>query len=155
VANEDKKLSLIHSRRQAREFVLQALYAYEFTQDEPEDILARLKKMSEEKDVDKKVESYVRKLFYETISNREWTSEEIKLRLQNWEYDRVAIIDRLVLQMMITEMVFFDDVPPKVSISEGVEISKKYSTLDSGGFVNGILDSVYHSLDDLSLPTTS
>jgi len=52
-------------------------------------------------------------------------------------------------------MVFFDDVPPKVSISEGVEISKKYSTLDSGGFVNGILDSVYHSLDDLSLPTTS
>lgn len=68
-------MSLIHSRRQAREFVLQALYAYEFTQDKPEDILARLKKMSEEKDVDKKVESYVRKLFYETISNREWTSE--------------------------------------------------------------------------------
>jgi N utilization substance protein B len=111
--------------------------------------------MSEEKDVDKKVESYVRKLFYETVTNREWTSEEIKLRLQNWEYDRVAIIDRLVLQMMITEMVFFDDVPPKVSISEGVEISKKYSTPDSGGFVNGILDSVYHSLDDLSLPTTT
>ena len=105
-------MSPIHSRRQAREFVLQALYAYEFTHDEPEDILARLKEMSEEKDVDKKVESYVRKLFYETVTNREWTSEEIKLRLQNWEYDRVAIIDRLVLQMMITEMVFFDDVPP-------------------------------------------
>jgi len=145
-------LSLIRSRRQAREFVLQALYAFEFTRDKPDDIITRLKEMGEETDMDEEAEEYVLKLFNATIANQDWTGEEIKQHLQNWEYDRVALIDRLVLQMMITEMVFFDDIPPKVSISEGVEISKKYSTPDSGGFVNGILDSVYHSLDNLTLP---
>ncbi len=142
-------MSLIRSRRQAREFVLQALYAFEFTRDKPDDIITRLKEMGEETDMDEEAEDYVRKLFGATIDNQDWTGEEIKQRLLNWEYDRVALIDRLVLQMMITEMVFFDDIPPKVSISEGVEISKKYSTPDSGGFVNGILDSVYHSLDSV------
>lgn len=145
-------MSLIRSRRQAREFVLQALYAFEFTRDKPDDIITRLKEMGEETDMDEEAEEYVLKLFNATIANHDWTGEEIKQHLQNWEYDRVALIDRLVLQMMITEMVFFDDIPPKVSISEGVEISKKYSTPDSGGFVNGILDSVYHSLDTLAAP---
>jgi N utilization substance protein B len=64
----------------------------------------------------------------------------------------VAIIDLHVLQMMMTEMVFFEDIPPKVSITEGVEIARKYSTDESSSFVNGILDSVYHSLEDLSVP---
>ncbi|MFQ6607796.1 MAG: transcription antitermination factor NusB [Fidelibacterota bacterium] len=141
---------MIHSRRQAREFVLQALYAYEFTHDKPKDIIARLKERNEDTEVDEETEEYMWKLFSTTLAKQDWTSVEIKRRLQNWEYDRVALIDRLVLQMMITEMVFFEDIPPKVSISEGVEISKKYSTPDSGGFVNGILDSIYHSLDTLS-----
>jgi len=54
--------------------------------------------------------------------------------------------------MMIAEMVFLDDIPPKVSITEGVEIARKYSTDESSSFVNGILDSVYHSLEELSVP---
>ena len=54
--------------------------------------------------------------------------------------------------MMITEMVFFDDVPPKVSIAEGVEIVRKFSTDESSRFINGILDAVFHSLEELSVP---
>ena len=63
--------------------------------------------------------------------------------LENWELKRIAILDKLILQIAVCELLFFDDVPPKVSISEAIELAKKYSTDDSSGFVNGILDSVY------------
>ena len=66
--------------------------------------------------------------------------------LENWELRRVALLDNLILQMAVCELLFFDDVPPKVSISEAIEMAKKYSTDDSSGFVNGILDSVYKEM---------
>ena len=67
----------------------------------------------------------------------------ITSHLQNWEFDRIAQIDRLLLRMGICEIFFLKDIPPKVSISEMVEISKIYSTDESPGFINGILDAVY------------
>ena len=63
--------------------------------------------------------------------------------MQNWEFDRVAQIDRLLLRMGICEIFFVEEIPPKVSISEMVEISKIYSTDESPGFINGVLDAVY------------
>ena len=63
--------------------------------------------------------------------------------LQNWEFNRVARIDILLLRMGICEIFFVDEIPPKVSISEMVEISKVYSTDDSPSFINGVLDAVY------------
>ena len=65
------------------------------------------------------------------------------MHLQNWEFSRVAQIDRLLLRMGICEIFFIEEVPPKVSISEMVEISKVYSTDESPSFINGILDAVY------------
>lgn len=141
---------IVKSRRQARELVLQALYAYKLTNDDPDKILDDQRK---DKKFENELDDFVCKLLKKTIEKLEWSKAEIVRRLQNWEYDRVALVDRLILQMMITEMVFMDDIPPKVSIAEGVEIAKKYSTAESGAFVNGILDSVYHSLDNLTVPT--
>ena len=92
------------------------------------------------------------RLFNTSLNQKEWIRTQIEERLENWDITRVAIIDLLVLQMMVAEMVFLEDIPPKVSISEGVEIAKKYSTDESSSFVNGILDSVYHSLEELSVP---
>ena len=63
--------------------------------------------------------------------------------MQNWEFERVAQVDRLLLRMGICEIFFLEEIPPKVSISEMVEISKIYSTDESPSFINGILDSVY------------
>ena len=65
------------------------------------------------------------------------------MHLQNWEFSRVDQIDRLLLRMGICEIFFIEEVPPKVSISEMVEISKVYSTDESPSFINGILDAVY------------
>lgn len=70
----------------------------------------------------------------------------IDLRLQavtrNWDLRRMANVDRNVLRMAIYELLFCQDVPPKVAINEAIELGKKYSTANSGGFVNGILDRV-------------
>ena len=70
----------------------------------------------------------------------------IKNRSKNWDFDRITLIDKLILRMALVEMMYMDAVPPKVSIAEGVEIAKQFSTEDSSSFINGILDSVYNEI---------
>ena len=77
------------------------------------------------------------------MDNYEWADQIIKKHLQNWDFGRVAKVDKVLLRMGICEIYFLDDIPPKVSISEMVEISKVYSTDESPVFINGILDTVY------------
>lgn len=137
------------TRRFARELALQGLYAAEITKDSPKKILGDI---NSRETLDSKSSKFLERLFITSLEREKWTSELIEDRLENWDITRVALIDRLVLQMMITEMVFIEDVPPKVSIAEGIEIVKKYSTEESSSFVNGILDSVFHSLEELSVP---
>ena len=72
--------------------------------------------------------------------------EIIKERSKNWDINRITLIDRIILRMSLAEMLYEKQVPPKVSITEGVEIAKEFSTQDSSGFINGILDSVYNEL---------
>ena len=69
--------------------------------------------------------------------------ETISKYLENWEWSRVALLDRLILQMATAELFYIDDVPPKVTISEAIEIANQFSTSDSSSFVNGILDAIY------------
>ena len=66
----------------------------------------------------------------------------IKKRVSNWEMNRIALIDKMLLRMGICELLYFTDIPPKVSINEAIEISKEYSTAGSAKFINGILDAV-------------
>lgn len=76
------------------------------------------------------------------IENRNRVDDEIKKYAKNWDLHRMAAVDRNVLRLAIYEMLFRDDIPPVVSINEAVDIAKKFSTTDSGKFVNGILDRV-------------
>jgi N utilization substance protein B len=68
--------------------------------------------------------------------------ERIKQYAKNWDLHRMAVVDRNILRLAIYEMLYRDDIPPVVSINEAVDIAKKFSTQDSGKFVNGILDRV-------------
>ena len=142
-------MTFVKTRRFARELVLQGLYAAEMAEASPDKIIEDL--MSRHT-VGTESREFMERLFNTSLNQKEWIRTQIEERLENWDITRVAIIDLLVLQMMIAEMVFFEDIPPKVSIAEGVEIARKYSTDESGSFVNGILDSVYHSLEELSVP---
>ncbi|HNL26402.1 MAG TPA: transcription antitermination factor NusB, partial [bacterium] len=73
----------------------------------------------------------------------------IRARAQNWEFERIALIDRISMRMALCEILFFEDIPPKVSINEMIEISKRYSTDKSSKFINGILDSIYEDLKNV------
>ena len=81
-------------------------------------------------------------LFRETIGNNKSVKEAINSKLQNWDEERVAISDRIILEMAVSEMINFPSIPIKVSLNEFVEIAKNYSTPKSKVFVNGVLDAV-------------
>ena len=138
------------SRRSAREAVLQALYAIEVGKETKSKALKDILKR-ESRNYDAK--NFITELFNASLSNREWCEDQIKSRLNNWEFKRVAILDRLLLIVAIAEIFFIDTVPPKVSISEAVQIAKKYSTEDSSAFVNGVLDNIYKSVAKEKLAT--
>ena len=72
---------------------------------------------------------------------------EIIKKLKNWEFSRVAVIDKVILRMAIAELLYFEDIPPQVSINEAIELAKKYSTAQSGKFINGLLDAIYKKLN--------
>tara|TARA_A100001388_G_C28723503_1_gene477711 strand:+ start:666 stop:1106 length:441 start_codon:yes stop_codon:yes gene_type:complete len=132
-----------HTRRSARETVLQALYAVEVGQEHEakalKDILGREKR-------DEEINEFIVELFEISLKNRDWCENEIKSRLNNWEFERVAVLDRLLLILAISEIFFIDNIPPKVSIAEAIEIAKQFSTEESSAFINGVLDNIYKSL---------
>ena len=82
------------------------------------------------------------------MDNKEWCENQIKSRLNNWEFERVALLDRILLIVAISEIYFIEEVPPKVSISEAIEIAKIYCNEDSSSFVNGVLDNVYKTMSN-------
>ena len=132
-----------HPRRIAREAVLQALYASAMTGEDNAKILKdTLSRRSYESNLIK----YITDLFESAMDNKEWCEDQIKSRLNNWEFDRVALLDRLLLIVAISEIYFVEDVPPKVSISEAIEIAKIYCNEDSSSFINGLLDNVYKAM---------
>ena len=130
----------IHPRRNARKGVLEALFAQQFSDENPKVTLSRIFKSNN--DQEKNFE-FITDLFHCVLDNIELADNLIRSHLQNWEFGRVAHVDRLLLRMGICEIFFMEDIPPKVSISEMVEISKIYSTDESPSFINGVLDAVY------------
>lgn len=129
----------MQERRKAREFVVQVTYAHEIQNDNLDqtfDLLAVNSELTEE------LLTFARKLVNEIVSHRQEFDELISSKSRNWDLTRIALIDRLILRMALTEFFYFSDIPPKVSISEAIEIAKVFSTDESSSFVNGILDAI-------------
>ena len=127
----------LHPRRAARQCVLEALFAYQFSKNDTIDQLVS-------KNLELKGNNdFIQSLFDIVLENVKLTEDIIKSHLENWEIERIALIDKILLKMGICEIYFIDDVPPKVTISEMVEIAKIYSTDESPVFINGILDAVF------------
>ncbi|MBP7088101.1 MAG: transcription antitermination factor NusB [Candidatus Omnitrophica bacterium] len=79
------------------------------------------------------------------IKNKEKIDFLIKKYVKNWGIERLAIIDRNILRMICFELLFLDEIPPKVSINEAIELAKRFGDIDSPRFVNGVLDKIYKS----------
>ena len=133
-----------HPRRRAREATMQALYALEINNGFPQDVL----ELCDDSFNNSENDIYMRELFNCVVEKKSWADDLISQCLENWEYGRVAILDKILLRMGVSEIYHIDDVPPKVSISEMVEIAKVYSTEESSSFVNGILDTIYKNYSE-------
>lgn len=130
-------------RRTIREKVLQVLYAHDISK-EPitfviDTILVDLQDYKAEFD-------FAKQLIYKVIQHEEELDNVIKAKVANWEFNRIAVIDKFLLRMGICELMYLHEIPPKVTINEAIEIAKNYSTEKSSKFINGVLDSVYEQL---------
>lgn len=88
------------------------------------------------------IKDYLIKLIKKYLENKEEVNEQISTNSKGWNIDRMVRIDRDILRIAVTEMMYFDDIPPGVAADEAVELAKKYSTDESSGFINGILSQV-------------
>ncbi len=132
-------------RRLIRERVLQMLYAYELSGNLPEFILSDL---FSEFQSDKDGYEFGKALFMCVIEHVDEFDQMIAKKIKNWEIERLALIDKIVLRMGICEFKYFPEIPPKVTINEAIELAKKFSTERSGKFVNGVLDAIYNELKE-------
>jgi len=128
------------SRREARERAMQAMYAFTLGGDDVEHVIETI--INAQLGSDQVAKEFAKKLFIRTQDIAEEADELVTKYTKNWELSRIAVIDRLLLRLAICEMLCFEDIPPKVSINEAIEIAKRYSTDRSGKFINGILDAI-------------
>jgi N utilization substance protein B len=127
-----------YKRRLIREKVLQVLFAYEMNNESIQFLIAEIfKKITNDSD-----RKFGNDLINKVKIHKEELDELIKGRVANWEMNRIALVDRILLRMGICEILYFPDIPPKVSINESIEIAKEYSTAGSAKFINGILDAI-------------
>lgn len=89
---------------------------------------------------------YAHDLLHTSIDKIDYTGELIQPKLINWDAERVALIDMILLRMGVSELLYFPSIPTKVTINEYIEIAKSYSTPQSGQFVNGVLDNILKDL---------
>lgn len=130
------------TRRYLREKSLQVLYAFKLSGD-PIDQVKHLQFEDLEKKDDRK---FCEDLITYTIDNDEKYEVIISETVDNWDMDRIALIDSIIIKMCLTEFFHFEDIPPKVSINESIDIAKDFSTRNSGKFVNGVLDAILDKL---------
>jgi N utilization substance protein B len=130
----------VTQRRLARECALETLYRLELVGDEPEstieEILAR-------KNPSQDAETYLRRLVETVQGNQREVDTALRKHLRRWRLERLTALDRAILRMGAAELLYFDDVPPKVTINEAVDLAKKFGDDEAGSFVNGVLDSVF------------
>ena len=125
---------------------MQALYAHEQAGGKPEHFVHTL--LNSEFEDDSHTREFAERLFRTTLDVQKEADEIIQDHATNWDLHRITAIDRAVLRMATAELLAFEEIPPKVSIDEAIEISKTYSTPDSGPFVNGVLDAVLMDLHE-------
>jgi N utilization substance protein B len=95
---------------------------------------------------DREKEAFAKNLLNTVIEKKDYVNELIKARLKNWDPERIAALDMILMQMGVCEFLYFPTIPPKVTINEYIDLAKDYSTAQSGQFVNGILDGIHKDL---------
>ena len=130
-------------RTQARDYALKILYQSDITKKSVVEILKEFE--ADERNKDGEVQEFCERLVSGVQSHLREIDVKISQCAANWDLKRMAIIDRNILRLGVFELHYASDIPPKVTINEAVELAKKYGDLESGKFVNGILDKIHRN----------
>lgn len=130
----------MRKRTKARECALKILYAIDVTKDDVKKCIDTFWQNHEEKDAE--MRQFADSLVVGVYNNKELIDKLITTYSTNWQLKRLAVIDRNILRFAVYELLYMEDIPPKVAINEAIDIAKKYGDKDSGKFVNGVLDKI-------------
>lgn len=131
----------MRKRTLAREYALKILYQAEMTRREIPTAAQQF--WSEQEAVEDNVHEFAQRLIEGVAAHFDSIDAKISQYAANWQLKRMAVIDRNILRLGVYELLHAQDIPPKVTINEAVELAKKYGDLESGKFVNGILDKIH------------
>jgi N utilization substance protein B len=135
------------SRRKARECALQMLFAADFAEAVPEEVLKTYWVELGDSDVEEVAREFATRLAAGTLSHLEALDERIRSRAEHWRIPRMAIVDRNILRLAVYEFLF-EPTPRTVAINEALEIARRFSTYEATQFINGILDAIKRDLDE-------
>src|SRR5882762_7741854 len=127
------------SRRKARECALQMLFAADFAEAVPEEVLKTYWVELGDSDVEETAREFATRLAAGTLSRLEILDERIRSRAEHWRIPRMAIVDRNILRLAVYEFLY-EPTPRTVAINEALEIARRFSTYEATQFINGILD---------------
>lgn len=130
----------MRKRTKAREAALKILYAIDITKEDPQKCIDIFWESNDGEEREIKV--FANALVSGVSKNKELIDKVISDYTANWQLKRMAVIDRNILRFASYELLFMEDIPPKVAINEAIDIAKKYGDKDSGKFVNGVLDKI-------------
>ena len=133
----------MRKRTQARECALQILYLHEMNPGPLDAIISAF--WEEHPNLTEEVRGFAEILVRSTLEHLTDLDASIMKAVENWEINRMAVIDRSILRFSAYELLYMPDIPPKVTINEAVNIAKKFSQEESGKFVNGVLDKINHT----------
>jgi N utilization substance protein B len=143
-------------RRLARELALQSLYQVEMNKASISEAIAHVVEEAQTDDEsaliqtkDTIAEEEIQELVEGTLAHKDGIDELLKEYLKGWKMDRLSRVDREILRLAAYEMLYRDDVPPKVVVNEAIELSKHFGTEESGKFVNGVLGKMIKELDEI------
>jgi N utilization substance protein B len=126
-------------RRKSREFALQVLYQLEITQ---KDIVETLAQFQDHFSGNHERDDFMERLVNGVLDHCKEIDRLIERYSENWRLDRMNMIDRAILRMAIFELLYCEEIPPKVTLNEAIELGKRFGSEDSGSFINGILDRI-------------
>jgi len=133
-------------RSRARGWALQIHYRWETSQDGTT-LRDALVEVERTRRIAPRRLEYIRRVLDTLDEHVDEVDRELESAVDNWRLDRLSLLDRGILPIAAVEMLYFDDVPPKVSIQEGVRLAERWGGKDSPRFVNGVLDALFHEAD--------
>lgn len=132
----------MRKRTKAREYVLQILYQVDITRGNWQEALENFWQSNQAEDIFDELKDFSAGLLGGVIKHKQEIDKKISKYATNWQLERMAFVDRNIMRLGCFELLYRADIPPKVAINEAVELAKKYSGIESGKFVNAILDQI-------------